>query len=147
MKPNAFSLSVVVSFLLFSTGCATNKANRHATPGGAEAVITHVEGSARINPGGGNWQIAKTGIALHRGAQARTGADGKLKIDLGRYGGVLTLMPNSLLNFEQVGPLKPDAAVLSILDLREGRVVGDTVSMRVGKKILIRTPDGTHEIH
>jgi hypothetical protein len=61
-------------------------------------------------------------------------------------GGVLTLMPESMITFEQLGPATPDASVVVIINLIEGRVVGDTLKLPPNKRVQVRTATGIHEI-
>jgi hypothetical protein len=142
----AFGLvSGIALFILASmSGCATSTTRSEARTGG-EAAIVRVEGSADLFRAG-NWAPARVGETLHQGDQARTAANGKIEINLGNYGGVLTLTPDSLLRLEQLGPTSPEAEVLAIVDLRRGRVIGDTLKPPARKTILIRTPTGTQEI-
>jgi len=137
--------SGIALFILASmSGCATSATPSEARTGG-EAAIVRVEGSADLFRGG-IWTTAYGGETLHQGDQARTAANGKIDINLGSYGGVLTLMPDSLLQLEQLGPTSPEAEVLAIVDLRLGRVIGDTLKPPARKKVLIRTSTGTQEI-
>jgi len=140
----AFAGLAAVIFL-FSIGCAS--AGPHASPQtDGRALIKHVEGIAEVSGPAGAWSRARESDALRQGDQVRTGANGKIDFDLGTSGGVLTLMPESLLRFEQLGSAPSGTDVLAILDLREGRVVGDTLQLPPHKKILVKTRTGSYEI-
>jgi hypothetical protein len=136
---------VACSILILLGACASSAPRTHPRSE-AEAVVSRIEGKAEISRASGSWTPAHLGETLHEDDQARTGAGAKLDLNLGNLGGVLTLMPESLLRFEQLSPPSPGADILAILDLRQGRVVGDTLKLPQGKKILIRTRAGTYEI-
>jgi hypothetical protein len=131
-----------VALLLFATGCATMRSGG----GAGSARISSVEGNAEIAHGNGAWETARLWQKLSTGDRARTGANGTINFSLAGHGGVLTLMPDSLLEFEQLGATEPDGRILAVLNLREGRIVGDTLKLPEGKRIQVKTRGGTHEI-
>jgi hypothetical protein len=124
-------------------GCQSSKISDN---GLGSATVQQVKGSAEIRPDGGNWERARAGQTLRTGDEARTGAGGQINFRLREHGGVLSLMPNSLLQFEQLGPKTPADSVQAVLNLPSGRVTGDTLKMPSGTKIVVKTPKGVSEI-
>jgi len=132
----------LLSFLL--VGCQNSKVSNRSGLG--TATVQQVKGSAEVRQGGGDWERARAGQTLRTGDEARTGAGGQINFRLREHGGVLTLMPNSLLQFEQLGPTTPADSVQAVLNLPSGRVTGDTLKMPSGSKIVVKTPKGVSEI-
>jgi hypothetical protein len=130
-----------IAFLLAS-GCVTPL---HG-PGGSTARISSLEGQAEIAHSGDPFEPASLWQKVSTGDRARTGANGKINFSLGRHGGVLTLMPDSLLEFERLGTTDQDSRIIAILNLREGRVIGDTLKLPEGKRVQVKTRGGVHEI-
>lgn len=116
------------------------------SPGGSTARISSLEGQAEIARNGEEFEPATLWQKVSTGDRARTGGNGKINLSLGRHGGVLTLMPDSLVEFERIGTSEDDARIVAILNLREGRVVGDTLKLPEGKRVQIKTRGGVHEI-
>ena len=131
----------LLTFLV--AGCQSSKIS---DSGLGSATIQQVKGSVEIRHDGGNWEQARSGQTLRTGDEARTGAGGQINFRLREHGGVLILMPNSLLQFEQLGPKTPSDSVQAILNLPSGRVTGDTLKMPSGTKIVVKTPKGVSEI-
>jgi hypothetical protein len=131
----------LLTFLV--AGCQTARVSNtsHGT-----ATIQQVKGPADIRHAGGKWERARAGQILSTGDEARTAAGGQVDFRLRENGGVLTLMPNSLLEFEQLGPKTASDSVQAVLNLPAGRVVGDTLKMPGGTKIVVKTPKGVSEI-
>jgi hypothetical protein len=126
------------------TACSTMRFGNSAN---AVAHIHSLDGSAEIARGTeGKWEPARLWENLHAGDRARTEAHGKIDFSLGKYGGVLTLMPESMITFEQLGPATPDSKVVAVINLEEGRVVGDTLKLPPGTRLQIKTANGVHEI-
>jgi hypothetical protein len=122
-------------------GCASTGRAGHGT-----ARIRSVAGTADIGRKGGSWEAASLWQKLSTGDRARTGGSGKIDFSLGRYGGVLTLMPESSIEFEQIGPIEPNGQVVAVINLLEGRVVGDTLRLPKGTRLQVKTRNGVHEI-
>jgi hypothetical protein len=55
-------------------------------------------------------------------------------------------MPDSLVEFEPIGAAEANPNIVAILNLREGRVVGDTLKLPDGARVQIKTRAGVHEI-
>ena len=123
------------------TGCTTPL----GPSGSSKARIHSVEGTADVQRGG-EWQPARLWQKLSSGDSARTGGSGKIDFNLGKYGGVLTLMPDSAIRFEQLGPATPGSPVVAVIELAKGRVVGDTLKLPPNTRIQVRTSSGVHEI-
>ena len=132
----------LLSFLL--VGCQSSKDS--SSSGSGTATVLRVKGSAEIRLDAGNWEQARAGQTLRTGDEARTGAGGQINFRLREHGGVLSLMPNSLLQFEQLGPMTPADSVQAVLNLPSGRVTDDTLKMPSGTKIVVKTPKGVSEI-
>ena len=132
-------LAVATAFLL--AGCASTY--RMKSPG--YVTVQSRAGVAEISRQGGAFKKAARGNFLRPGDVARTGAQGRIDFDLGRFGGVLTLHPYSTLRFEQIG-IAGDPEVLAILELPRGRVTGDTLELPDGASIVVKTPAGEHRI-
>src|SRR5688500_11891802 len=109
MRTFIFLLTILVG------GCQSS--NVSTPPEAGFATIQRVEGSAEIRRAGGNWERAREGQALRSGDEARTAAGGQIDFRLREHGGVLTLMPNSLLQFEQLGPKPSSDSVHAVLNL------------------------------
>jgi len=138
----AFMVFVFVTAVVIS-GCSTMSTGK---AGGGTARIKSLDGNAEIARTGGNWEPAHLWQRLRTGDRARTAAHGKIDFSLGKYGGVLTLMPESAITFEQLGPTSPDDRIVAIVNLSQGRVVGDTLKLPSGKRIQIKTAGGVYEI-
>ena len=139
MRTRTFWVALVA--VVFLTACAS------LSPGSpASARIRSVSGSAEIARDGGDWQPANVWKKLDADDRARTGANGKIDFSLGRYGGVLTLMPSSLIEFQQLGPAAPGDRIVAVINLLEGRVVGDTLKLPPNARIQVRTREAVHEI-
>lgn len=113
---------------------------------GAAARIRSVEGAAEVARGQAKWEPAHLWQKLHAGDRARTAPHGTIDFTLGRYGGVLTLMPDSAITFEKLGPESKDDLIVGIIHLEEGRIVGDTLKLPPNRRIQIKTRAGTQEI-
>lgn len=119
--------------------------------GANQAVVAAIEGSAealQANQGGpaATWRPISVGQIFHEGDQARTGANGKVDFSLAPHGGTLTLMPDSAVQFEQLGPRSTNTQAVATLRLTRGRVVGDTLKLPKGSKVAIKTNAGTFAI-
>jgi hypothetical protein len=137
---------LLLSLLVLSTfsACSTM---RFGTSANSIAHIKEVDGGAEIARGSeGKWEAARIWENLRAGDRARTEAQGRINFSLGKYGGVLTLMPDSMITFEQLGTAAPDSKVVAIINLEQGRVVGDTLKLPPGTRIQIKTANGIHEI-
>jgi hypothetical protein len=137
MRTFIFLLTLLVA------GC---QSARVSNSGAGSATIQQVKGPTDIRHAGGTWERARAGQTLSAGDEARTAAGGTIDFRLREQGGVLTLMPNSLLQFEQLGPQTPSDSVQAVLNLPAGRVIGDTLKMPSGTKIVVKTPKGVSEI-
>jgi hypothetical protein len=136
--------ALLVSSILGWSGCATtNVANADS----GKAIVTRVSGNAETSLDGTHWRYAKTGDTLSQSGWLRTRADAHADVHLNPYGGVLTLMPGSVLQFSQLGRKDARSDVVAILDLVQGRVVGDTLTLPAHTKIVVRTPEGAYDIH
>jgi hypothetical protein len=133
-------------FILLSLLIAGCQSAKVSSVGGGSATIENTKGEVEIRRAGGRWERASSGQMLQSGDEARTGTGGQIEFKLREQGGVFTLMPNSLLEFEQLGPKTPSDSVQAVLKLPAGRVTGDTLQMPSGSKVVIKTPKGVSEI-
>jgi hypothetical protein len=130
-------------FALLFLGCQSTP----NIPAHARATISSVTGNAEIRrQQTAQWERARRGDILQTGDQTRTGPGAQIDFNLGQAAGVLTLMPDSLLQFDQLGPKSPNDSVQAVLNLPKGRVIGDTLKLPGATKILVKTPNGTAEI-
>ena len=106
------SLVIVLGFLL-GPGCSTVQRGNQAGTGTAR--IRSIDGHADVARGEGPWQPAHLWETLHSGDRARTAGNGKIDFSLGKMGGVLTLMSESMITFEQLGRATPDAPLWRLL--------------------------------
>jgi hypothetical protein len=138
-------LTVLLATAIFDwAGCTTTNAPNAAF---GEAIVTRVSGNAETSVDGAHWRNAKTGDALAQTSWLRTRADAHVDVRIEPYGGVLTLMPGSVLQFAQLGRKDSSSDVVAILDLTRGRIVGDTLTLPANAKIVVRTPEGAYDIH
>jgi hypothetical protein len=143
-KCSVVTALVTVVGLLSLSACTSAPRDRAAGEGAAR--IHSISGNADVARGNGPFEPAHLWQKLRSGDRARTAGNGKIDFSLGKFGGVLTLMPESMITFEQLGPVPADSPILAVLNLTEGRVVGDTLKLPPGKRIQIKTAGGTHEI-
>lgn len=146
-------LGVWLAFLgVMLLGACASSVDRHPEDAwwyGADnqAVIRSTEGQVQVSEGNGEWRPGGRGTILRKGDRLRTGVNSEALVYLGeRAGGVVRITPGSLVIFEQLAPADPNSEVAVILNLPEGRVMGDTLDLPAEKKILVKTPNGTHEI-
>jgi hypothetical protein len=137
-----FSRAILLTVLM-AAGCATGPAPSENA--NFSAIISSVQGKAEIWRDG-RWGQARRGQLLWEGERARTSANSRIDFHLGQYGGVLTLMPESMLEFEQLGPLTPDARAAAVIKLTEGRVIGDTLKLPANMHVVVKTLGGTFQI-
>ena len=135
--------TLIFLFALLFLGCQSTP----NVPSTARATISSVTGNAEIRrQQTAQWERARTGDTLTVGDQARTGPGAQIDFNLGNNAGVLTLMPDSLLQFDQLGPKSPNDPVQAVLNLPKGRIVGDTLKLPGATKIVVKTPSGATEI-
>ena len=141
---------LICCLLLVSLGIACQNPNA-ARGSGSQAIVAKAEGSSEFLPKGQatGWQPVRSGWVLAEGDQARTGADGQIDFQITPHGGVVTLMPNSTLEIEQLGPRGTTGTnqnAVATLRLTRGRVVGDTLKLPKGSKVVVKTNAGTFAI-
>jgi hypothetical protein len=140
-------MKLLVACLLLLVGIACKSPNA-ARGSDSQAIVTKVDGLAESLQKGqaGAWQPIRVGQVLSEGDQARTGADGQVDIRLAPYGGVMSLMPNSEIQIEQLGARGTNTQAVAALRLTRGRVLGDTLKLPKGSKVVIKTNAGTFAI-
>src|SRR5690349_2134129 len=111
---------VTCLLLLIGIGCKSSNASRGSN---TQAIVTKTAGSTEFLQNGG-WQPLRTGQVFVEGDQVRTGADGQVDVNLTPYGGVMTVMPNSTIQMEQLGTRGTNQQAVAVLRLTRGRVVG-----------------------
>lgn len=125
---------------LFVLACQTT--DRAAA---ARAEVASVTGFAEIQRGQ-QWQSLRAGEILGVGDQIRTGADGTVEVRFAPHGGVMGLQPDSMLRFEQIGATLTNQQVVAVVDLDRGRVIGDTLKLPKGSKVVVKTRGGSFAI-
>ena len=152
MKNQILLAAFFAASTLFLAGCASSQDNASRFQSdqwwnGAEATLTAMNGTVEFSSDGAEWRRPFTGQAIAEGDRLRTGPGAEARVDLGENrGGVVRVMPNSVVIFEQLTPDNEQAEVGVILNLPQGRVVGDTARTAAGQKILVKTPNGMHEV-
>src|SRR5689334_8706303 len=96
------------------TACSTITSGKS---GAGVARIKSIDGNAEIAHADAKWEPAHLWQSVHSGDRARTATHGKVDFSLGKYGGVLTLMPESTIVFEQLGPAAPGSQIVAVLNL------------------------------
>lgn len=149
---------LVCLLLLVGIACKTADSTRRSD---VQAVVAKVEGSSEFLAAGQtvqtgqirNEQAVAVGHALRKGDQIRTGADGRVDVQLIPYGGVMSVMPNSAIEIEQLGPegtaggtAGTNQQTVAAIRLTRGRVVGDTLKLPKGSKVVVKTNAGTFAI-
>lgn len=135
------TLLFLTIFLLI--GCQTSKVPPQGT---GRATIERISGQPEVRRSGGSWERAQIGQNLHQGDEARTPGGSQIDFNLGEYAGVLSLTPGSVLRFEQLGAATPADSVHAVIDLPEGRIIGDTLKLPGRTKVIVKTPRGSVEI-
>jgi hypothetical protein len=128
--------------VLFAVGCKSTRGSRSSN---VQAVVANVEGSAEFLRNG-TWQPIRAGHVFGEGDQARTGANGRLDLQLTPHGGVMSLMPDSAMQIEQLGTLGTNQQNIAVIRLSRDRVIGDTLKLPKGSKVAVKTNAGTFAI-
>jgi hypothetical protein len=142
MNRNLLCLLAAAFLTTLLAACSTTATGTAA----GSARIRSVDGAADLSRQGTSWEPAHIWQTVRSGDHARTGPNGKIDFSLGKYGGVLTLMPESAIQFEQLGPVNPTSQIVAVINLTEGRVVGDTLKLPPNTRIQVKTRSGVHEI-
>ena len=144
------SILVVSIYTLFQSGCASGDTYRledGRSQSAAESRVEQVRGNVEYSENGSDWKDSYAGQAIVPGTRLRTGPDSEARVNLGRQrGGWIRVLPGSVVIFERLEPATSNSEVGVILNLPKGQVVGDTARTVAGKKILVKTPNGMHEI-
>ena len=133
-----------LAFLVFALGVACNspKTGRSAN---TNLSVADVRGSAEVRRQG-TWERIQAGHFLSQGDGIRTGADSQVDLQFAPHGGVLTVMPNSAIDIDQLGSSGTNQTAVATIRLSSGRVVGDTLKLPKGSKVMIKTNAGTFGI-
>src|SRR5438105_1317156 len=107
MKKTNLAGAASIALLTFALLPACSSLPRRSQAGAGSARIKSIEGNADVARGNGPWEAAHLWEKLNSGDRAKTGGNGKIDFSLGKFGGVLTLMPESMITFEQIGPASP----------------------------------------
>jgi hypothetical protein len=105
------------------------------------AKVVSVQGTVEVSTDGTQWKSLKKGVTLREGAMVRTAGTSAADLDLGRNGSHLRVMPGSsvvlsALSLEQTGV---ETLVNTVVDLKEGRVLGHAPKMSAASKCEVRT--------
>jgi hypothetical protein len=143
-------------------------ANLHAEMSEVTAKIVRIKGSARYTTGGSVWQQLKVGATLHQGAIIQTAADSVVDIVLSEgnpvtaisagtspYQGGANYTPTSQQDIVRiysdtvlaidrltVDKTGADKVTDTELDLRAGRMIGDTKKISAASIFEIKIPNG-----
>ena len=131
--------------LLVGIACKTSNASRSSN---TQAVVASVEGSSEFLQNG-TWQPVQTSHVFSEGDQARTGPNGRIDLRFTPHGGVMSLMPDSAMQIEQLGPKGTNGTNqqnVAVIRLTRGRVLGDTLKLPKGSKVAVKTNAGTFAI-
>jgi hypothetical protein len=139
MKDGLFA--VILALAVLAGGCATTGPDKSG-----RAVIQAVSGRAEISADGSRWKTARSGARLAPGTIVRTAPGARVDLRLGTNAGVLTVHPDSTVELERLGASHLDAETAAVLNLARGRVMGDTLDLPPGMKIVVKTLGGVHEI-
>ena len=153
MKGTVLFFGMLFAFAaLFGVGCASSpddpaRSQNDAWWDGSQARVRELHGTVEYSRDGAAWVDAFEGQPIREGDRLRTGPGSEARINLGKErGGWVQVRPGSVLVFEQLEPATENSEVGVILNLPQGRVTGDTARTAQGKKILVKTPNGMHEI-
>lgn len=137
--------SLCAALLIFSAGCAST--NSAFGTGGPSARIAATEPPAEIWKSG-QWRKARRSQSLHQGEAIRTGSSGSVKLDFGDFGGIAHIQPESEVWIQQFGWTNQPSGrtMLVLLDLRAGRISGDTLKPSPSSRFMVRTAGGTFEL-
>lgn len=111
-----------------------------------KAVIRAATPDAETRVVNGTWEPARPGRTLLEGDQARTFENGEMRVQLVPHGGAFTMRGGSTVEIERFGATSEDPNVVAVLRLTSGRIVGDTLKLPKGKKVVIKTNGGTFSI-
>lgn len=153
MKMQVWQCAALLSLsTLFWSGCASAQGSGSRFQSDqwwneAEATLAGMNGLVELSSDGAEWRNGFVGQAIKEGDRLRTGPGAEARVDLGEErGGIVRVRPNSVVIFEQLSPPSQNAEVGVIMNLPQGRVVGDTARTPAGQKILVKTPNGMHEV-
>src|SRR5690606_10918464 len=115
---------------LILAGCASSSNARFEDDRwwyGSEARVEEVRGKVEFSEDGSEWIGSFKGQPIRQGNRLRTGENSEARVSLGEdRGGWVRVLPGSNIIFEQLDPATEGSDVGVILNLPQGRVVGDT---------------------
>jgi hypothetical protein len=114
-----------------------------------KAVVTAVKGSVTYSYNNAIWKTLKRGDVLKPGATVKTGDASSVDLFLDQNGQLLALNPNSILNLEKLNyeeSLTGQMTVDTLLDLRDGDLIGKAARLSQGSKYQVRTANGIANI-
>jgi hypothetical protein len=112
------------------------------------AIIRHKTGSVQAKISGVWSARANVGSVLRAGDEIRTGPNSSADLDMGKSGGVIRLEPSTYVVVRKLSWRVENGEVVSdtLLEVREGRVVGNSGKL-VEKSVLeIKTPTSATRI-
>lgn len=106
------------------------------------AKVTMLSGAPEVSVDGATWTSLKKGEVLREGAWIRTSQAAAADLDLGRNGSKLRVMPGSTvalsgLTYEETGT---ETIVNTLIDLKQGRVLGHVQKLSAASKYEVKTP-------
>jgi hypothetical protein len=137
-------VSILALATVFMTqGCGTFGAK--PVDNGQTALIQEVNGQAEMKLDEGEWETAMKAVKLRAGDELRTRENSIVTLQLGENGGSLDLQENSVLKIVQIGGTLDTPEPGAIVELKKGRVTGDTKNPTKAK-VQVRTPRGNFVI-
>jgi hypothetical protein len=137
-------VSILALATVFMTqGCGTF--GTKPVDNGQTALIQEVNGQAEMKLDEGEWETAIKGVKLRAGDELRTRESSIVTLQLGENGGSLDLQEDSVLKIEQIGGTLDKPEPGAVIELKKGRVTGDTKNP-VKTKVQVRTPRGNFVI-
>ena len=142
---NKVSIFLSCMSIAIFAGCASSPNNRQTVsqPPKASAQITQTRGNTEIMQGGA-WKSARVGVGLREGDAIRTGAASDADLHFGEFGGAARVNPESEVWIQHFGWTNEPAGktMVVILDLRKGRISGDTLNPAPNSRFLVKTDAG-----
>jgi hypothetical protein len=138
--------TLIVAMMVLVAGCQSSQERTGA--GNVKATVRQVTGQAEVRSAGtnGTWERARAGADLREGDEARTAADGQLDVQLSPHGGVLSLTGDSHLQIERLGAGADEPNAVAVLRLTRGTIIGDTLKLPKGKRVVVKTNGGTFQV-
>jgi hypothetical protein len=112
------------------------------------ALIRHKTGNVQAKIGGVWSARANVGSVLCAGDEIRTGPNSSVDLDMGKSGGVIRLEPSTYVVVRKLSWRVENGELVSdtLLEVREGRVVGNSGKLTEKSVLEIKTPTSATRI-